>query len=132
MPRQARIDAPGALHHIICRGIRTQHFQGQYGSKPVCGTTGRCFTKERPALLCRGVDLQLFQLLLKTGNEPIAGIMRRLLTGYAVTFNQRHHRCGRLFQNRYKSILCQADTYLLELVGVALLWRPTGPSRIWD
>jgi len=45
-----------------------------------------------------------------------ASIMRRLLTGYAVTFNQRHHRCGRLFQNRYKSILCQADTYLLELV----------------
>jgi putative transposase len=34
--------------------------------------------------------------------------MRRLLTGYAVTFNRRHHRYGRLFQNRYKSILCVA------------------------
>jgi putative transposase len=42
--------------------------------------------------------------------------MRRLLTGYAVTFNRRYRRCGRLFQNRYKSILCQEDTYLLELV----------------
>lgn len=42
--------------------------------------------------------------------------MRRLLTGYAVTFNRRHRRCGRLFQNRYKSILCQENTYLLELV----------------
>lgn len=41
--------------------------------------------------------------------------MRRLLTGYAVTFNLRHHRSGRLFQNRYKSILCQEDQYLLEL-----------------
>lgn len=42
--------------------------------------------------------------------------MRRLLTGYAVTFNHRHRRHGRLFQNRYKSILCQEDSYLLELV----------------
>jgi hypothetical protein len=42
--------------------------------------------------------------------------MRRLLTGYAVSFNRRHRRHGPLFQNRYKSILCQEDPYLLELV----------------
>jgi hypothetical protein len=42
--------------------------------------------------------------------------MKRLLTGYAVNFNRRHKRYGHLFQNRYKSILCQEDTYLLELV----------------
>jgi hypothetical protein len=42
--------------------------------------------------------------------------MRRLLTGYAVSFNRRHRRLGQLFQNRYKSILCQEDKYLLELV----------------
>ena len=42
--------------------------------------------------------------------------MRRLLTGYAVYFNHKHDRAGHLFQNRYKSILCQEDTYLLELV----------------
>jgi hypothetical protein len=42
--------------------------------------------------------------------------MRRLLTGYAVSFNRRHRRHGQLFQNRYKSVLCQEDPYLLELV----------------
>jgi hypothetical protein len=42
--------------------------------------------------------------------------MRRLLTGYAVTFNRRHRRHGHLFQNRYKSILCQEEVYLKELV----------------
>jgi len=42
--------------------------------------------------------------------------MRRLLTGHAMNFNRRHRRSGQLFQNRYKSILCQEDTYLLELV----------------
>jgi len=42
--------------------------------------------------------------------------MRRLLTGYAVSFNRRHKRHGQLFQNRYKSIVCQEDVYLRELV----------------
>ena len=55
-------------------------------------------------------------LLLRTGVTPIATVMRRLLTGYAVNFNHRHRRHGQLFQNRYKSILCQEDLYLLELV----------------
>ena len=47
---------------------------------------------------------------------PLANMMRRLLTGHAVTYNLRHRRSGHLFQNRYKSILCQEDAYLLELV----------------
>jgi hypothetical protein len=42
--------------------------------------------------------------------------MRRLLTGYAVSFNRRHRRHGHLFQNRYKSFLCEEDVYLKELV----------------
>ena len=42
--------------------------------------------------------------------------MRRLLTGYVVNFNKRHGRHGHLFQNRYKSIVCQEDLYLQELV----------------
>ncbi len=43
--------------------------------------------------------------------------MRRLLTGYAVSFNRRHRRSpGQLFQNRYKSVICQEDAYLRQLV----------------
>jgi len=42
--------------------------------------------------------------------------MRRLLTGHAVKFNRRHRRAGHLFQNRYHSILCEEDAYLLPLV----------------
>ena len=57
-----------------------------------------------------------FHILTRTGGTPLATVMRRLLTGYAVSFNRRHKRSGHLFQNRYKSILCQEDTYLLELV----------------
>jgi hypothetical protein len=42
--------------------------------------------------------------------------MRKILTGYVVNFNKRHKRYGHLFQNRYKSIVCQEDAYLKELV----------------
>ena len=55
-------------------------------------------------------------LLLRTGKRPLPRSMRSLLTGYAGAFNRRHHRVGHLFQNRYKSIVVEAEPYLLELV----------------
>ena len=54
--------------------------------------------------------------LVRTGEVSIATVMRRLLTGYVVSFNHRHRRHGHLFQNRYKSVICQEDAYLKELV----------------
>jgi REP element-mobilizing transposase RayT len=55
-------------------------------------------------------------LLVRTASLPLARVMRSLLTGYAGAFNRRHGRHGHLFQNRYKSLLCQDEPYLLELV----------------
>ncbi|WP_298267079.1 transposase [Geobacter sp.] len=57
-----------------------------------------------------------FHLLLRPTKTTLAAFMRRLLTGYAVSFNLRHNRSGHLFQNRYKSLVCDEDAYLLELV----------------
>ena len=57
-----------------------------------------------------------FHLLCKTQNRPLSSSMRKILTGYVVNFNRRHRRHGHLFQNRYKSIVCQEDRYLKELV----------------
>jgi len=55
-------------------------------------------------------------ILFKSGKEGISTVMRKLLTWYALYFNRRHHRTGHLFENRYKSILCDEDNYLLALV----------------
>jgi REP element-mobilizing transposase RayT len=54
--------------------------------------------------------------LFQSGPHGIAGLMRRLLIGYAVSYNKRHRRHGQLFQNRYKSVICQEDLYFQELV----------------
>ncbi len=45
----------------------------------------------------------------RTGNVPLPTLMRRLLTGYVIGFNKRHRRYGQLFQNRFKSIVCQVE-----------------------
>ena len=117
MPRQARIDAPGALHHIIVRGIeRKKIFHDDKDRNAFLDRIGGILKETSTS--CYGWSLipNHVHLLLRTGAVPIATVMRRLLTGYAVTFNRRYNRHGHLFQNRYKSILCQEDPYFLELV----------------
>jgi putative transposase len=55
-------------------------------------------------------------ILFKSGKKGISTAMRKLLTWYAVYYNRRHKRTGHLFENRYKSILCEEDRYLLALI----------------
>ncbi len=55
-------------------------------------------------------------LLIRTGERSLSDLMRKVLSGHAISFNRRHKRHGYLFQNRYNSILCQEEEYLLELV----------------
>lgn len=117
MPRKARIDAPGALHHIIVRGIeRRKIFYDDEDRDNFLERLGTVLTDTETPCYAWALIPNHAHVLLKTGTTPIATVMRRLLTGYAVSFNRRHRRHGQLFQNRYKSILCQEDVYLLELV----------------
>ena len=117
MPRKARIDAPGALHHIIVRGIdRCRIFRDNRDRNQYLERLGDILTDTDTPCYAWALIPNHSHLLLKTGLTPIATVMRRLLTGHAVYFNRRHRRHGHLFQNRYKSILCQEETYLLELV----------------
>jgi len=118
MPRQARIDAPGALHHIIFRGIeRTTVFVDDIDRNNFLERLSRHLSESQTACYAWALMTNHAHLLLRTGSCPIASIMRRLLTGYAVSFNRRHRRHGHLFQNRYKSILCEEDAYLKQLVA---------------
>jgi putative transposase len=117
MPRKARIDAPGALHHIIIRGIEKRKiFEDDKDRYQFIKRLGNVITEAETPIYAWALMPNHVHLLLKTGLTPIATIMRRLLTGYAVYFNRCHHRYGHLFQNRYKSILCQEEPYFRELV----------------
>jgi REP element-mobilizing transposase RayT len=117
MPRKPRLDAPGCLHHIITRGIDHQSiFKDKYDRENFIDRLGTIITHTDTTCYAWCLMPNHFHLLFKTGPTPIATVMRRLLTGHAIYFNRRHHRNGHLFQNRYKSILCQEDAYLKELI----------------
>ncbi|MFH1991524.1 MAG: transposase [Pseudomonadota bacterium] len=117
MPRKARIDAAGALHHIIVRGIeRRKIFYDNTDRDAFVNRLGQVLIETHTDCFAWALIPNHVHLLLRTGLTPIATVMRRLLTGYAVQFNRRHRRHGHVFKNRYKSILCQEDPYLKELV----------------
>ena len=117
MPRHARLDAEGVLHHIIVRGIeRRAIFRDDVDKDRFLERLGRVLTDTRTPCYAWALLRNHAHLLLKTGTVPLSTVMARLLTGHAVTFNKRHHRHGQLFQNRYKSILCEEDAYLTALV----------------
>ena len=117
MPRKARIDAPGALHHIIIRGIeRKAIFKDSADRKNFTERLERIIPETQTRCYGWALMTNHVHLLFKTGMAPLATVMRRLLTGYAVTFNRRHRRHGQLFQNRYRSFLCEEEVYLKELV----------------
>ena len=117
MPRQPRLNISNVLHHVIVRGIERRdifaddddkdHFVSRFSALLTSSAT-KCYAW---ALMSNH-----FHLLLMPTNVSLSETMRRLLTGYAVYFNRKYHRCGHLFQNRYKSILCETDPYFLELV----------------
>ncbi len=117
MPRKSRIDAPGALHHIMARGIeRSPIFKNDFDRDDFLRRLAELTRETETRCLAWSLMGNHFHLLMKTGRIPVTQVMQRLLTGYAVSYNRRHRRIGHLFQNRYKSILCQEDPYLLELV----------------
>lgn len=117
MPRHARLDAEGVLHHIIIRGIeRRLIFRDDSDRDRFTERMGKIFGDTHTPCYAWALLGNHAHLLLKTGKVPLHTVMARLLTGHAVTFNKRHRRHGQLFQNRYKSILCQEDSYLTELV----------------
>jgi len=117
MPRQPRLDAPGLLQHVMARGIeRRKLFRNDKDRKAFLDRLADILEETQTQCYAWALIPNHFHLLLRTGPTPLSKVMRRLMTGYAVTFNKRHKRSGHLFQNRYKSIVCDEDPYLLELI----------------
>lgn len=117
MPRQQRLNLPGTLYHIIARGIeRREIFRDDADREDFLARLGRALEKSRHQCHAWALMPNHFHLLIRSSDLPLSDLMRRLMTGYAGYFNRRHRRSGHLFQNRYKSILCQEDSYFLELV----------------
>ena len=117
MPRQARLDVPGALHHIIVRGInKSAIFRDDEDRARFLDRLGESIVETQSSVYAWALMETHIHLLVRSGRSGISTLMRKLLTWYAQYYNRRYRRTGHLFENRYKSILCDEETYLLALV----------------
>jgi putative transposase len=117
MPRIARLDTPGLLHHVMIRGIeRRKIFKDDKDREDFIERLSALIPETKTQCYAWSFLPNHAHFLFKSGPRGIAFLMRRLLTGYAVSYNRRHKRHGQLFQNRYKSVICQEDVYFQELV----------------
>lgn len=117
MPRQARLDSPGTLHHVMIRGIEKKDiFEDKYDKRDMVLRMGELAKETKTSIYAWSIMSNHMHILLKSGSRGLPNFMRRLLTGYSINYNFRHRRYGHLFQNRYKSIVCDEDAYFKELV----------------
>ncbi|MBW1848200.1 MAG: transposase [Deltaproteobacteria bacterium] len=117
MPRQARLDAPGTLHHIIIRGIeRKKIVNDDHDRQDFVSRMGNIALDTQTHIYAWALMTNHAHILLRSGPSGLSHYMRRLLSGYAISYNRRHRRHGHLFQNRYKSIICEEDPYFKELI----------------
>jgi len=117
MPRKARLDAPGTLHHVMMRGTEGRSiFREDKDHQNFLSRLAQISEDTEARILAWTSMSNHVHLLMFSGSQGISKFMRRLLTGYAVWYNRKYHRTGHLFENRYKSIVCEEEAYLLELV----------------
>jgi putative transposase len=117
MPRGPRRDAPGAVHHVLLRGIeRRQIFYDDQDRENFLDRLSQQIEQGHGSCLAWSLMPNHSHLVLRTGDRPLSSVMARLNGGYARWFNYRHARSGYLFQNRFRSIVVSEDVYLRLLV----------------
>jgi REP element-mobilizing transposase RayT len=116
--RKPRIEFSGAFFHVIARGNQRQKVFLDGGDHvrylKLLGEhlEGRGFNLYAYCLMSNHVHL-----LIEQGSEyPLSKYMHRLQSAYTSFFNRKHGKSGHLFQGRYKAILVDKDSYLMELV----------------
>ncbi|OGS27377.1 MAG: hypothetical protein A2297_05605 [Elusimicrobia bacterium RIFOXYB2_FULL_48_7] len=117
MPRQGRINIEGGIYHIIQRGLEKREiFLDDEDRREFLRRLKNGLEETGHKCYAWVLMPNHFHLLIRSGVKPSCDLMRKLSTGYALYFNKKHDRCGYLYQGRYKSVLCQEESYFLQLI----------------
>ena len=117
MPRKPRIEISGGLYHVITRGNnRRKVFRSHDDYVKLIDFLTQQKSKLPFHLYAYCLMPNHVHLLLEMQEDRVSGIMQRVLTSYSRYHNRKYRKVGHVFQGRYKSILCQSDRYLGELV----------------
>lgn len=122
MARQLRLEYPGALYHITARGNEQQTiFRDETDRQHFLKLFGHEILQQRWRCYAYCLMGNHYHLLLDTPEPNLSRGMRRLNGSYTQRFNWRHHRVGHLLQGRFKSLLVERESYLLELCRYVVL-----------
>lgn len=117
MARKPRLHAPGGLYHVMLRGNGGQAVffadRDRYHLYLLVQEGIERYGHRIHAFCCMSNHIHF---AIQVADVPLAKIMQNLSFRYTRWINQTKRRAGHLFQGRYKSILVDADSYLLELV----------------
>lgn len=122
MSRQLRVEYPGAFYHITARGNAKQEiFLDDKDFKKFLQLLGKEIDQQRWNCYAYCLMNNHYHLLIETPEPNLVKGMTRLNGTYTQYFNNRHNRVGHLFQGRYKSIVVEKESYLLELCRYIVL-----------
>lgn len=117
MPRKGRLHLEGGCYHVMGRGLERRYiFDTAEDKQDFLDRLAGGLAATGTECLAWAVMSNHYHLLLRVSTLPLSELMRKLLSGYATAYNRRHKRVGYVFQNRFKSVLCDEETYLLQLV----------------
>ncbi len=122
MARPLRIEFEGALYHVTARGnAREAIAKDDADRNRFLAILGK--TVSRFNWLCHAYCLMgnHYHLLIETPDGNLSQGMRHLNGVYTQAFNRRHKRVGHVLQGRFKAILVDKDSYLLELCRYIVL-----------
>jgi putative transposase len=115
--RKPRIYYPGAVYHVVLRGNAGQNvFFTEKDKKHFYRLLDEGQEKYGHLIHAFCLMANHIHLVLQVGNVPLSRILQNISQRYTMWVNRQRKRMGHLFQGRYKAILVDADTYLLELV----------------
>jgi len=116
MARPLRIQYPGAVYHVTCRGNeRRDIYRDDEDRRTFLGLLTRSMNIYSVKLHAYVLMDNHFHLLVETPLGNLGEFMRHFNITYTARFNRRHKRCGNLYQGRYKSILVEKEAYLSAL-----------------
>jgi len=117
MARKPRVHVPGAIHHVMLRGNAGQPiFADDTDRQRLCELLAdgvERFDHRIHAYCLMGNHLHL---AIEVGQVSLSREVQNLAFRYTHSFNHRERRTGHLFQGRFRSLLVDRDSYLLELV----------------
>ena len=117
MARKPRVHFSGALYHVIARGNQRQDiFLDDADFQTYLAYLSEYKSKFSFHLYAYALMKNHLHLLLAVKETPLSKAMQVLQFRYTRYFNKRYKKVGHLFQGRYKAILCDKDSYLLELI----------------